>query len=73
MTFEEVIAVLQAKPYWFSSMHDYTLGDGEILALGIFEDVLEHLRTKLSDDWVFVERRRNTDNDFLRIDIVKQS
>ncbi|MBP1309199.1 hypothetical protein JOD82_002219 [Paenibacillus sp. 1182] len=71
MTLEEVIAVLEAKPFWFSRIHDYTLKGDHVSMLGLFEESMEYLRTLIGEDWIFVERRRNPDNYFLRIDIVK--
>ncbi|MNK43705.1 hypothetical protein D3C87_624200 [compost metagenome] len=71
MELVEVVKILEARPFWFSQMHDYTLKEDHVSMLGIYEENLEYLRTLISDEWVFVEKRRNPDNDFLRIDIVK--
>lgn len=73
MTLEEVIEVLYNHPFWFNPMKDYIPEEDHISTLGIFEDTMEHLRNFISDDWAFVERRRNPYNDFLRIDIVKKT
>ncbi|GAB6989451.1 hypothetical protein [Paenibacillus pini] len=73
MDLPKVVEILGGRPFWFSAIHDYTLKDDHISMLGIYEESLEYLRTLISADWVFVEKRRNPENDFLRIDIVKKS
>jgi len=69
MTFEEVKDLM--VKFNFSPMHDYTLKEDHIEWLGLFEDTMFYLRSKLSDDWIIVEKRRNPENDFLRVDIIK--
>lgn len=73
MNISEVNAIVSGKPYFFSAMHDYTLQEDHISMLGLYEEDMVHLRTLISNDWAFIEKRRNPDNDFLRIDIIKNS
>jgi len=69
MTFDEVKDLM--VKFNFSPMHDYTLKEDHIEWLGLFEDTMLYLRSKLSDDWAIIEKRRNPENDFLRVDIIK--
>jgi hypothetical protein len=69
MTFDEVKQLM--IEYRFSSLHDYDLKEDHIEWLGLFEDTMIELRSRLSDDWVIIEKRRNPKNDFLRVDIIK--
>jgi hypothetical protein len=39
--------------------------------LGIFEEELPLIQSKLSNEWIITEKRRNPDNNFLRVDIIK--
>lgn len=55
----------------FSPLHDYDKKDDYISMLGIFEDDVILLDCVLPKGWIIVEKRRNPDNDFLRVDIVK--
>jgi len=70
MNFDEVKKLM--VEFRFSPMHDYTLKEDHIEWLGIFEDSMIYLRSKLSDDWVIIEKRRNPENDFLRVDIIRR-
>lgn len=70
MDFDEVKELMVKMN--FSPMHDYTLKEDHIEWLGIFEDVMFYLRSKLSDDWVIIEKRRNPENNFLRVDIIRR-
>jgi hypothetical protein len=65
---EEVVG---GKSYFYSRMHDYTLKEDHISGLGLYQEDMEHLRTLIPEEWSFVETRRNPDNDFIRINIVK--
>jgi len=68
MDITELVSLL--TKWNFSSLHDYTNAGDHIEWLGVFEDTLEDLKTFIpSDEWVITERRRNPDNDFLRVDI----
>jgi hypothetical protein len=40
--------------------------------LGIYADEVKELKKDLSDEWEIIERRRNPDNDFCRVDIIKR-
>lgn len=71
MTFGEVKRVPESKPFYYSPIHDYTLKEDCFSMVGLFEDEMHLLRTKITEDWAIVEKRRNPDNGFLRIDIVK--
>lgn len=53
-----------------SSLHDYNDKGDHVEWLGIYEDDMIFLRTLISQDWAIVERRRNPENNFLRVDIV---
>lgn len=64
---------MSGKPFWFSALHDYILKENHISMLGIYDETLECLRTLISDDWQFIEKRRNPENGFLRVDIVKKN
>jgi len=55
----------------FSSLHDYNDKGDHIEWLGIFEEELPLIQSKLSKEWSIVERRRNPENNFLRVDIIK--
>jgi len=55
----------------FSPLHDYDLKVDHISMLGLFEDTMFYFRSKLSEDWAIIEKRRNPKNDFLRVDIIK--
>ncbi|QOS99951.1 hypothetical protein JNUCC42_04125 [Brevibacterium sp. JNUCC-42] len=68
MTYDQVKTVLDKMR--FSPLHDYNDKGTYFEALGIFEEDLESLRQIVSNDWEFVERKRNPDNNFLRIDII---
>lgn len=41
------------------------------VVLGYFEDFLPYLREAIEENWDIIERRRNPDNNFVRVDIVK--
>jgi len=69
MTFDEVKKLMVELR--FSPLHDYDLKEDHISMLGLFEDTMFYLRSKLSNDWVIIEKRRNSENDFLRVDIIK--
>jgi hypothetical protein len=68
---KQINEIISGKPYFFSVIHDYTLEHDHIRGLGLYEEDMIHLRTMIPEDWAFVETRRNTENDFLRINIVK--
>ncbi|WP_206459383.1 hypothetical protein [Anaerovorax sp. IOR16] len=70
MDIKDVVKVL--NEFNFSPLHDYDLKENCIEWLGLFEDTMELLKTKLTDEWEIVERKRNSDNDFLRVDIVRK-
>jgi hypothetical protein len=57
--------------YNFSALHDYDDKSNYISMLGIFEEELPLIQSKLSNEWIITEKRRNPDNNFLRVDIIK--
>ena len=71
MDINELVKVLQ--DFNFSPLHDYDFKEDHIERLGLFEDTMEFLKTKLTDEWEIIELKRNPDNDFLRVDIVRRS
>lgn len=71
MTYDQVKAVLDKMR--FSPLHDYNDKETYFESLGIFEEDMIYLREQLSEDWTIVEKRRNPDNDFLRVDIIPVS
>ncbi|GMX64471.1 hypothetical protein Elgi_37400 [Paenibacillus elgii] len=73
MDIKQLDKALSGKPFFFSAIHDYTLKDDHIQGLGLYEEDMVHLRTMIPEDWVFIETRRNPENDFLRIKIVKRN
>jgi hypothetical protein len=72
MDIKQLNEMISGKPFFFSAMHDYTLEEDHISGLGLYEEDMIHLRTLIPVEWAFIETRRNPDNDFLRIDIIKR-
>jgi hypothetical protein len=68
--FEDVISILTRFNY--SPLHDYDNKTDHIEWLGIYEEDAGFIKDLLPEGWVIVERRRNPDNDFLRVDIIKE-
>jgi len=71
MIIDEIKSILNKLN--FSSLHDYNDKGNYISMLGIFEEELPLIQSKLSKEWSIVERRRNPENDFLRVDIIKHN
>lgn len=69
MTIDEIKSVLNKLN--FSALHDYDDKGDYISKLGIFEEELPLIQNKLSKEWSIVERRRNPENNFLRVDIIR--
>jgi len=70
MNFDDVKILLNELRY--SPLHDYNLKEDYIEWLGLFEEDMVYLKNRLSIDWEIIEKRRNPENDFLRVDIVKK-
>ena len=54
-----------------TSAHDYEVDADGIKHLGIDEGDLEDLRPRLGREWRVIQKRRNPENGFLRVDIIK--
>jgi len=66
---KKLIEVLDA--FNFSSLYDYDNKGDYISMLGILENNVVLLDCFLPKGWVIVERKRNSKNNFLKVDIVK--
>ena len=69
-TIDEVRKVL--TKFNFSSLHDYDNKGDHIEMLGAFDDTIEYLREFISEEWEFILKRKNEENGFCRIDIVRK-
>lgn len=49
MDINQVEAILQGRPFFFSAIHDYTLKNDHIYMLGIHEETMVYLRTLIED------------------------